>query len=420
MNLTSRKLSKIFIKASKLTHLRSAAFTTNFYDIPFGTNLEFVDEHKKFEAFRVMDEDGKIINKKYENIEKDKLLRIFQAMVTNCEADKIFNQAQRQSRISFYMTSMGEEACTVGAAAGVEDHDLMYPQYREQGSLIYRGFTIKQMADQLKGNHYDVGKGKQMPIHYGSKELHYVTVSSPLGTQIPQASGSGYKFRIKNEDRIALTFFGDGSTSEGDFHSAMNFAATLRSQTMFFCRNNMFAISTPVHEQFAGDGVAARGVSYGMSTIRVDGNDIFAVYNAVKEARKIIVKEKRPVLIEAITYRGGDHSTSDYSKLYRNDFEMAKVEALLKKIGDPITRVKNYLENKKWIDKDYIDKVRVKLVAEIRDALKASSLEPFPPINEMFNDVYKDIPQHLKEQKEELNAHLEKYGEHYKLDQYMK
>lgn len=169
------------------------------------------------------------------------------------------------------------------------------------------------MANQVVGNHLDVGKGRQMPIHYGSKELNIANISSPLATQIPHASGSGYHYRIKGMDKIACTFFGDGSASEGDFHAALNFAATLRSQTLFYCRNNMFAISTPVDEQYAGDGIAARGVAYGIKTLRIDGNDLFAVYKSVEAARKMIVEEQRPVLIEAISYRGGDHSTSDNS-----------------------------------------------------------------------------------------------------------
>ena len=178
------------------------------------------------------------------------------------------------------------------------------------------------MANQLKGNQYDESRGRQMPIHYGSKEFNYVTVSSPLATQIPQAAGSGYTYRIRGENRISLVFFGDGAASEGDFHPSMNFAATLKCQTLFFWRNNLFAISTPVDEQFAGDGIAARGIAYGMHTIRIDGNDLFAVYNATKMAREIIVKEKCPVLIEAISYRGGDHTTSDFAKLYRTEKEM--------------------------------------------------------------------------------------------------
>jgi 2-oxoisovalerate dehydrogenase E1 component alpha subunit len=123
-----------------------------------------------------------------------------------------------------------------------------------------------------------------MPVHYGGRDMNISTVSSPLATQIPQASGSGYKYRIDGINRIACTFFGDGAASEGDFHSALNFAATLRSQTLFYCRNNLFAISTPVDEQYAGDGIGARGVAYGMHTLRIDGNDLFAVYNSVQEA----------------------------------------------------------------------------------------------------------------------------------------
>lgn len=405
---------------SPLTYNRSATFSSGFYDLPFSSNMKFDKDSPRIPAFRVMDEEGNIINKKYENIDKAKLLKIFNAMVTNSEADKIFNMAQRQNRISFYMTSIGEEASTVGAAAAIESHDMIYPQYREQGALIYRGFSIKQMANQLRGNHYDIGKGRQMPIHYGSNKLNFMTVSSPLATQIPQAAGSGYVYRINKEDRIALTFFGDGASSEGDFHSAMNFAATLRSQTLFFCRNNMFAISTPVDEQFAGDGIAGRGVGYGMHAIRVDGNDLFAVYNACKEARKKIISEGAPVLIESISYRGGDHSTSDFSALYRNEKEMNKVKDLLKKLGNPITRLKNYLSNKKWIEDGYIENIREKLVTEIREELKKATGEPFPNIEELFKDVYHEMPQHLRDQKDELFAHLEKHGEHYNLDQFKK
>ena len=175
-----------------------------------------------------------------------------------------------------------------------------------------------------------------MPIHYGSRDLNIVTVSSPLCTQVPQASGAGYNFRIRGDDRIAVTYFGEGAASEGDFHSALNFAATLRSQTLFYCRNNMYAISTPIDDQYAGDGIVVRGVAYGMPSIRVDGNDLIAIYHATKKARELILKEKRPVLIEAISYRVGDHSTSDFSQRYRDEEEMKKWEELLSKFSSPI------------------------------------------------------------------------------------
>lgn len=182
----------------------------------------------------------------------------------------------------------------------------------------------------------------------------------------------------------------------------------------------MFAISTPVDEQFAGDGIGVRGIAYGMRTARVDGNDLFAVYNAVKEAREYIVKEQKPALVEAISYRGGDHSTSDFAQLYRNEEEMKKINDLLKKLNDPISRLKGYLEGKKWIESDYIEKIREKLIIEIREALKESTEQPFPSIDELFNDVYEEIPPHIAEQKEQLSQHLSKYGKHYNLDEFKK
>lgn len=191
-----------------------------------------------------------------------------------------------------------------------------------------------------------------MPIHYGSKAINISTVSSPLCTQVPQASGAGYKYRINNEDRIAVTYFGEGAASEGDFHSALNFAATLRCQTLFFCRNNMYAISTPIDDQYAGDGIGIRGIAYGMPTIRVDGNDVFAIYSAVKKARELIVREKRPVLIEAMSFRVGDHSTSDFSAAYRNEEEMKKWQSLLSKVKDPISRMEAYMLRQGLISKD--------------------------------------------------------------------
>ena len=296
------------------------------FEHKFTTDMNFQSEFEKIKCFRVMDEEGKIINtgNYHKLIPAEKIKKMYETMVTINEADVVFNQAQRQSRISFYMTQTGEEASNIGTAAALEDHDLLFPQYRESGAFLWRGFSIQQMAHQLCGNWKDFGQGKQMPVHYGSKEMNICTVSSPLCTQLPQASGAGYKYRINGENRIAVTYFGEGAASEGDFHPALNFAATLRCQTLFYCRNNMYAISTPIDDQYAGDGIAVRGVSYGMPTIRVDGNDIFAIFAATKKAREMIIKDKRPVLIEAMSYRIGDHSTSDNSSAYRNEKEMEK------------------------------------------------------------------------------------------------
>ncbi|KAJ8957254.1 hypothetical protein NQ318_007818 [Aromia moschata] len=179
--------------------------------------------------------------------------------------DKILYESQRQGRISFYMTNYGEEASHIGSAAALNNEDVVYGQYREVGVLLWRGFTLQQFVDQCYGNKDDTsGKGKQMPVHYGSKKLNFVTISSPLGTQMPQAVGSAYALR--NTNRVVICYFGDGAASEGDAHAAFNFAATLECPVILFCRNNGYAISTPVEEQYKGDGIAARGPSYGIHT----------------------------------------------------------------------------------------------------------------------------------------------------------
>jgi 2-oxoisovalerate dehydrogenase E1 component alpha subunit len=219
------------------------------FEHSFTNEMNFNSSFEKMKCFRVMDQEGNIVTPGFDTqLEVDDMLKMYDAMVTINEADQVYNAAQRQSRISFYMTQLGEEASGVGTAAALQDQDLIFPQYREAGAFLWRGFSIQQMAHQLTGNQFDLGKGKQMPIHYGSKDINIVTVSSPLCTQVPQASGAGYRYRIKGEDRIAMTYFGEGSASEGDFHPAMNFAATLRCQTLFYCRNNMYAISTPIDD----------------------------------------------------------------------------------------------------------------------------------------------------------------------------
>jgi len=202
----------------------------DLFDHKFTSEMKFISSFEKMKCFRVIDEHGEVVTPGYtEMVSEEKLLKMYDAMITINEADQVFNAAQRQSRISFYMTQLGEEASGIGTAAALSDDDLIYPQYREAGCFLWRGFGIEQMSHQLCGNIHDLGKGKQMPIHYGTKAGNIVTVSSPLCTQVPQATGAGYKFRINNEDRVAVTYFGDGSASEGDFHAALNFAATLRS-----------------------------------------------------------------------------------------------------------------------------------------------------------------------------------------------
>jgi len=217
--------------------------------------------------------------------------KILKAMHFTRLLDERMIGAQRQGRISFYLASRGEEAATVASAAALSDNDMIMSQYREQGALVFRGYTTKQFMNQMFSNQEDPNKGRQMPIHYGDKTLNFMTISSPLGTQIPQAAGYAYGQKMAKEAAITICYFGEGAASEGDFHAGLNMAAVLNAPCVFFCRNNGYAISTPAAEQFAGDGIASRGIGYGIKTIRVDGNDVLAVYQATKLARSLALEE---------------------------------------------------------------------------------------------------------------------------------
>jgi len=251
------------------------------------------------------------------------------------------------------VTATGEEAIHIGSAAAMDPLDQVLAQYREQGVLLWRGASIQQLADQCFSNDADRGKGRQMPVHYGSKEHNFHTISSPLGTQIPQAAGVAYATKMEGKGKVAIVYFGEGAASEGDFHAGLNIAATLDVPMIFFCRNNGYAISTPSREQFRGDGIASRAYGYDMPCIRCDGNDLAAVYAATTEARRIAVDECRPVIVECMTYRVGHHSTSDDSTRYRSVEEISAAKNF-----DPIERAFNYLESKGWWDKERDEQLR--------------------------------------------------------------
>ncbi|ORY00138.1 Dehydrogenase, E1 component [Basidiobolus meristosporus CBS 931.73] len=322
--------------------------------------------------------------------------------------DLILYEAQRQGRISFYMTSYGEEAY-IGSAAGLSSEDIVFGQYRESGVLLYRGFTMDEFMNQCYSNELDYGKGRQMPVHYGSTKHNFHTISSPLGTQIPHAAGAAYTLKMEGKKNCVMCYFGDGAASEGDFHAALNMAATMKCPVIFFCRNNGFAISTPTSDQYRGDGIASRGIGYGIDTIRVDGNDVWAVYNATKEARRLATEEHRPVLIEAMTYRIGHHSTSDDSSAYRSKKEVEDWE----RTDNPLVRMRKYLENKGWWngekEKSFRSDIRIKLLKSFTNAEKAKK----PAVKEMFEDVYDQLTPNLIEQKAELEGILKKYPEYY-------
>ncbi|BFM10550.1 thiamine pyrophosphate-dependent dehydrogenase E1 component subunit alpha [Simiduia litorea] len=341
-------------------------------------------------------------------LDKETALRIYDTMQFIRVLDERMVAAQRQGRLSFYMTCTGEEAAVIGSAAAFEAKDMIMGQYREHGALRYRGFSTEQFMNQMLSNSKDLGKGRQMPIHYGCNALNYMTISSPLATQIPQAAGYAYAQKLDGQQACTLVYFGEGAASEGDFHAGMNMAAVLKCPTVFFCRNNGYAISTPADEQYAGDGIAARGVGYGMKTIRVDGNDVLAVYAGCVEARKIAVENNEPVLVEAMSYRLGAHSTSDDPAGYRSRDEEDKWRAV-----DPVLRMKNWLIAKKWWteaqEKTGLENYR----KEVLECLKATEKVAPPGLNDLITDVYDTPDANLNNQLAALREHIAKYPEKY-------
>ncbi|KAF7732818.1 hypothetical protein EC973_000094 [Apophysomyces ossiformis] len=356
-----------------------------------------------------MDHTGTVLDEKHDpNLPKEMVLDCYKKMVSLHTMDGILYEAQRQGRISFYMTHYGEEAL-IGSAAALQPEDVVFGQYREAFMLLYRGFTMDEITNQCFSNELDYGKGRQMPIHYGSKKHNFQTISSPLGTQIPQAAGAAYALKLSGKQACAICFFGEGAASEGDFHAGLNMAATLGSPTIFFCRNNGYAISTPSSEQYKGDGIASRGAGYGIDTIRIDGNDIWAVYNATKAARTIALEEKKPVLIEAMTYRIGHHSTSDDSTKYRDRKEVEERA----QFDNPITRLRRYLENKQWWSQEEDDNWKKEVKKQVLTSFAAAEKKKKPAIRNLFTDVYDEMTPNLVAQHRELEELIKKYPEYY-------
>lgn len=374
------------------------------------TSVEVIDgDALRIPMFQLLDKDGTPHQGvTLPEIDQALALKMFSTMQFIRVLDERMIAAQRQGRISFYLSSLGEEAASIGSAAALQFEDMIMGQYREQGSLAFRGFTVEQFMNQLFSNAKDLGKGRQMPVHYGCAALNFMTISSPLGTQIPQATGYAYGQKQAGEGHCTLVYFGEGAASEGDFHAGLNMASVLKVPAIFFCRNNGYAISTPVSEQLAGDGIAPRGVGYGMKTIRVDGNDILAVYAATQEARRLAVEENEPVLIEAMSYRMAGHSTSDDPTGYRT-----REEENAWRDKCPLKRFRNYLLAKGWISEEDADAQQQEVKEAVLAELKKAEQVPVPHIDEIISDVYDTPTQQLQEQLEALKAHVRQYPDAY-------
>eukprot|EP00698_Gefionella_okellyi_P005893 TRINITY_DN15326_c0_g1_i1.p1 TRINITY_DN15326_c0_g1~~TRINITY_DN15326_c0_g1_i1.p1 ORF type:complete len:427 (+),score=88.05 TRINITY_DN15326_c0_g1_i1:36-1316(+) len=382
---------------------------------PIVNKPTFRSKFDNFPVYRVMDPSGVVKDEsQIPEFTKEAVVKKYVSMLQIGEMDAILYDAQRQGRISFYMTSAGEEGIHIGTAAALSLDDVIFAQYREVGVFLWRGFTLDDVMNQCFSTHADEGKGRQMPVHYGSRKANIQTISSPLATQIPQAAGAGYAMKLAKSPGCCVCYFGDGAASEGDFHAALNMAATTQASTMFICRNNGWAISTPTSEQYRGDGIAVRGPSYGIDTIRVDGNDIFAVQNATAKARELTMTG-RPTLLELMSYRRGHHSTSDDSTRYRGKKEIE----WWNEHDNPVKRLRLFLQGKGWWSDAQETETRKELRQAVLAAIDRADKKPKAAIPDLFYDVYDQPFPLLREQAQDLQDHLAKYGDKYPISSHL-
>ncbi|MFL6853122.1 MAG: thiamine pyrophosphate-dependent dehydrogenase E1 component subunit alpha, partial [Sphingomicrobium sp.] len=358
--------------------------------------------------------DGKAVGPWNPRLDADTLRKILKDMVTVRVFDDRMYRAQRQGKTSFYMKATGEEAIACSAAAALDFDDIHFPTYRQQGLLVARGYPLVKMMCQIYSNPGDHMKGRQLPIMYSDKKHGFFSISGNLGTQFPQAVGWAMASAIKRDSRIAMGWIGDGATAEGDFHSAMTFAAVYQAPVILATVNNQWAISS-----FAGIAggeratFAQRAVGYGIASLRVDGNDALAVYAAVRWAAERARSNNGPTMIEFFTYRAEGHSTSDDPSGYR-----AKGEAEEWPLGDPIVRLKAHLVALGEWDDARDAELDKELDATVRAAQKEAEAQGILPqqgfdnIPSMFEDVFHDTPWHLAEQRDQALDEAREYLGH--------
>lgn len=337
--------------------------------------------------------DGELVPGRDAPLSLTETRRLYEAMTRIRVIDERMVMLQRQGRIGFYIGSSGEEASIIAPVAALRDSDWLFPCYRENGAYLLRGMPLQRWVDNIFGNANDPVMGRQMPNHISWAERNITSISSPIGTQIPQATGAAMAARQLGRDDVTMTFFGEGATSSNDFHTGMNFAGVWKAPVVFVCRNNQWAISVPRHKQCAADFIADKAAGYGMPGIRVDGNDLFACHAATSEAIARARRGEGPTMLECVTYRITGHSTSDDPNAYRKDEEVEPWRA-----KDPLVRVRRYLESRGAWSAGEETAFRAGVEEELRTAVHAAEAAPLPQLDTLFHDVYADMPWHLRQQ----------------------
>ena len=353
------------------------------------------------DLLQIIDQNGVKVGKA-PRLKREVLLQMYRSIVQTRAFDDRCMKLQRTGRIGFSLPNLGIEAVSAGSAAAMDPRrDWFAPHYRDFAMLFYHGVTAEKLFDNMFGNGEDNALGRQMPAHFTFTEpLRFLSISSPLGTQIPQAVGMALAMKKRGEDGVVLTTFGDGTTSTSGFHAGLNFAGVFKAPVVFLCQNNQFAISCFTDKQTASESYAIKAQAYGMPGIRVDGNDALAVYKAVSDATKRAREGHGPTLIEAYTFRMGGHSTSDDPTRY---VDPALVTKWAKR--DPLLRLRKWLIHEGHLNEESAELMAQQAAEEMKLAADTAQAKPRPVLGTIFTDVFASMPAHLEAQMESCIKH---------------
>jgi pyruvate dehydrogenase E1 component alpha subunit/2-oxoisovalerate dehydrogenase E1 component alpha subunit len=349
------------------------------------------------DLLRVIRDDGSADPATDPNVPQATLLRAYREMKRLRILEARMTRLQRQGRVGFYGSAQGQEAVPIAAGLAVDPDDWVFPALREQSVMLVRGFPLRAFVAQVFGNSGDVLQGRQMPSHMSGRAVNHVSWSSCIGTQLPQAVGAAWAMRARKTSAVSVGFLGDGATSQADFHSAMNFAGVWKVPCVLVCQNNHWSISVPAEKQTAARTFAVKARAYGVPGLRVDGNDLLAVWGVMRGALERARSGGGPTFVEAETYRMGPHSTSDDPSRYRSQDE---VEAWAAK--DPLARLRRHLVHQGVVSEASDAELESQLTAEIGAAVDEVEAMPPPDRESLLGDVYAQMPWHLREQLESL------------------
>ncbi|MDY6789418.1 MAG: pyruvate dehydrogenase (acetyl-transferring) E1 component subunit alpha [Candidatus Nanohaloarchaea archaeon] len=345
----------------------------------------------KVEHLQILDKDGEVDEELEPDLSEDELKEMYWYMILARVYDEKAIKLQRQGRFGTYAPCKGQEAAQVGSAYAMDEKDdWMFPAFRETAAYFVRGFPIWKLTQYWQGD--ERGSAfEETPQNF--------MVSIPVGSQVPHAVGAAWASKKKGDKVASLVYFGDGATSEGDFHEGMNFAGNFEVPCVFVCQNNQYAISLPRNEQTGSETLAQKALAYGFKGIQVDGNDILAMWKATKEALEEARKNNRPTMIEAVTYRRQDHTTADDASRYRDEEEVEYW-----KERDPVDRFETYLKEKGIADDEWFEEKKEEAREKVSEAVdKAEEVEE-PDISDIFDYHYEETPPVLEKQKKDLEA----------------